>query len=69
MSKATIPAGFRQVTESEFWAALYADPRDIMPSIAHSPYFTQWETKAREVWGWTAPGWRNPGDEKIFALK
>lgn len=69
MSEVKIPAGFRRVTEDEFFSALSADPRDIMPCIMHSPYYTTWETKAREVWGWTAPGWKNPREERIFALK
>lgn len=69
MSQVQIPDGFRAVTKEEFFAALYADPRDIMPSNIHSPYYTTWETKVREVWGWTAPGWKNPRDEKIFALR
>jgi hypothetical protein len=63
-----IPAGFRRVTADEFFAALYADPRDIMPCNTNSPYYTTWETKSRQVWGWTAPGWKNPRDEKIYAL-
>ncbi|SDR54539.1 hypothetical protein SAMN05443245_7450 [Paraburkholderia fungorum] len=63
-----VPAGFREVTKDEFFAALYSDPRDIMPSNVN-PNFTSWETKRREVWGWTYPGWKNPREEKIFALK
>lgn len=62
------PLGFRVVTANEFFAALYSDPRDIMPSHVSSPYYTTWETKKREVWGWTAPGWKNPGGEKIYAI-
>jgi hypothetical protein len=63
-----IPAGFRRVSKDEFFAALYADPRDIMPCITNSPYYTTWETKNRQVWGWAAPGWKNPRDEEIYAL-
>ncbi|RQT26024.1 hypothetical protein [Burkholderia contaminans] len=68
-SEVTVPDGFRVVTKQEFFSALYADPRDIMPCIQHSPFYTTWETRGREVWGWSAPGWKNPRDEKIFALK
>ncbi|MEM5406287.1 hypothetical protein [Paraburkholderia unamae] len=63
-----IPAGFQPVTKEEFFEALYADKRDIMPSISESPYNTNWETKGRVRWGWSAPGWKNPRGEKIFAL-
>ncbi|MGN8188690.1 hypothetical protein ACTJLD_22140 [Burkholderia sp. 22088] len=68
-SEVTAPEGFRVVTKEEFFAALYADPRDIMPCIQHSPFYTTWEFRNRGVWGWSAPGWKNPRDEKIFALK
>lgn len=56
------------VTEKEFYGRLYADPRDIMPHHSH-PTFTQWETKHRELWGWSAPGWKNPGDPKVYAVR
>jgi len=69
MTNATIPPGFRQVTKDEFFTALKNDPRDIMPSIAYSPYSSTWETRNREAWGWTVPGWKNPRDERIYALK
>lgn len=62
------PVGFRVVTKDEFFAALYSDPRDIMPSNVSSPYYTTWETRTREVWGWTSPGWKNPRGEKIHAI-
>jgi hypothetical protein len=62
-----IPTGFRQVTKDEFFAALRADPRDIMPSQAN-PEYTTWETNHRYVWGWTYPGWKNPGGEKVYAI-
>jgi hypothetical protein len=51
-AEVAVPAGFRVVTKKEFFAALYADPRDIMPCITHSPYYATWETKRREAWGW-----------------
>ncbi len=41
-----------------------------MPSNSASPYFTTWEAKSWAVWGWSAPGYRNPrAHEKMFALK
>lgn len=65
----TVPDGFRVVTKEEFFAALKADPCDIMLGIQHSPYYTTWETRSREVWGRSTPGWKNPRGEWIFALK
>jgi hypothetical protein len=67
-TRPTVPPGFRKVTEDEFFAALSSDPRDIMPSNMN-PDFTTWETKGREVWGWTYPGWKHPREERIYALK
>lgn len=68
MNVPQIPAGFRHVTKDEFFAALYADPRDIMPLA--KPNFSTWETKSREVWGWTAPGYSNVrAHEDVYALK
>jgi len=64
----TIPAGMIQVDKGEFFARLEADKRDIMPNHAH-PDSTTWETTSREVWGWTLPGWKNPGDPKVYAVK
>ncbi|CAJ0779017.1 hypothetical protein LMG7141_00829 [Ralstonia condita] len=68
MSTFDIPHGFKRVTKDEFFAALYADPRDIMPLA--KPNFSTWETKTREVWGWTAPGYSNRrAHEDIYAIK
>lgn len=64
---AKIPEGMQQVTEQQFFAALYRDPRDIMPSH-RMPEHTTWETKDREVWGWSTPGWRNPGAPEVWAV-
>lgn len=55
----TPPAGFVEVTQAEFFKALKADPRDIMPS-ARLPYETPWEDRARNLWGWTDRGWQSP---------
>lgn len=63
-----VPQGMTEVTHDEFYALLYADPRDIMPSNTQ-PLFTTWETRHREVWGWTAPGWRNPGEPRVYAVR
>lgn len=66
-SAPTMPAGMREVTEAEFFELLKADSRDIMPTLS-DPDFTTWETKQRQVWGWTTPGWKNPGDAKRYAV-
>jgi len=51
-----------------FFELLKADPRDIMPNTNH-PYFTYWETKDRVRWGWSTPGWRNPGEPAAYAVR
>lgn len=53
-----VPDGYREVSEGEFFAAMKADPRDIMPSNRW-PLFTLWEDRVRNVWGWSVPGWKN----------
>lgn len=67
ISAPVIPVGMREVSETEFFALLKADPRDIMPSVAN-PHFTTWETPQRQVWGWTTPGWKNPGTERRYTV-
>jgi hypothetical protein len=64
---AEIPDGMVVVTREEFFALLKADTRDIMPRH-NQPDYTIWETKGREAWGWTVPGWRNPGVSKVYAV-
>ena len=46
----------RQVSKEEFFAALYADPRDIMPAIVgewQEPrgYLSVWKDKAGRLFG------------------
>lgn len=55
------------VERDVFFQALYADKRDIMPSV-RMPYYTTWETKTREVWGWSYPGWKNLGEACVYAI-
>lgn len=63
-----IPSGMVEVTKEIFFKALYADNRDIMPSVSQ-PYVTKWETRNRELWGWESTGWKSPfGEENIFAI-
>ncbi len=62
------PSGMKLVSQDEFFKALCADPRDIMPSH-QEPLFTTWETKSRQVWGWSYPGWRNVGAPKLWAIQ
>lgn len=70
MSAPTAPEGMRLVPRDEFFAALFADKRDIMPTT-RDPDQTWWETKTRQVWGWSSPGWKtsgNPNTPKAYAL-
>ncbi len=63
-----IPPGFVQVTHEQFYAALRADSRDIMPTT-NSETFSDWEVVgSRAVWGRSFPGWKNPGDDKAYFL-
>jgi len=53
--------GFRDVTQAEFYAALYADPRDIMPTTER-PDATMWRVRDnRALWGVSWPGWKQSG--------
>lgn len=61
------PAGMIEVTEKQFFAALFADQRDVMPSH-NQPDHTDWLDKNARVFGRTFPGWKNPGDEKHYLL-
>lgn len=64
-----MPEDMVAVTKEEFFAALRADKRDIMPSVRER-CFTTWETTRREAWGWSAPGWANTGEhEPVFAIR
>jgi hypothetical protein len=63
----TVPAGMTVVTQDEFFSALKADNRDIMPNN-DSPTFTVWEDRQRRVFGRTLPGWKNPGDRSVYML-
>lgn len=68
MEKPTIPEGMREVTKEEFYAALMAETRDIMPRCA-SPEFTVWELqRTRAIWGWSAPGYKYPNNPEAYAL-
>lgn len=62
-----MPEGMQAVSKDQFFALLSADPRDIMPSTG-APDYTTWETKGREVWGWTTPGWKVPRAPVQFAV-
>jgi hypothetical protein len=48
-----VPAGFVEVTKDQFFDALKADHRDIMPTT-ESPNCSWWRVVwTREAWGWT----------------
>lgn len=68
MDDPVIPKGMIEVTRGEFFRKLYADSRDIMPRL-NRPDSTDWETRDRQPFGWTYPGWKDPGGKRIYALK
>lgn len=65
-----IPDGFREVTKDEFFAALAADKRDIMPTT-EARTWTPWRVQTtRETWGWVSTGYASPyGTPKVYAIK
>lgn len=65
---ADVPAGMIEVFEPDFYGRMKADGRDIMPRSSRED--TTWEVVAsREVWGWSVPGWSNPGAERKYAVR
>jgi hypothetical protein len=62
-----IPEGWREVTYEEFFTAM-GGPRDIHPST-EKPDITLWkDQRTRCVVGMSRPGWRYPGDPKVYIL-
>lgn len=57
MTEITIPAGMRQVTKEEFFAAV--GPRDVHPR-PHKTH-SEWETRERRVVGRSWPGYMCEG--------
>jgi hypothetical protein len=57
------------VSAEEFFALLKADPRDIMPRHAYPDYTTWEDQRTRQVVGRSLPGWRNPGEPKVYMLQ
>jgi len=64
-----VPPSFVQVTHEQFYAALYADQRDIMPTVENSPSYSDWVVRGGGLWGRSFPGWKNPGDAKAYFIK
>ncbi|MNF13296.1 hypothetical protein D3C80_2150870 [compost metagenome] len=64
-----VPNGMKEVSREEFFEALYADKRDIMPSVSESEDYSVWSDKSRNVWGYTYPGWKYPRGEKGYFIK
>jgi len=56
------------MTPGDFFAALKADPRDIMPD--HSlRELTVWRVvRTREEWGRSTPGWANPEGPETYTV-
>lgn len=64
----TMPEGMVAVSKDEFFRLLAADRRDIMPRNEARDH-TSWEAvHARTRWGWSTPGWANPGSPKAYAV-
>lgn len=65
-----VPAGFTPVSKETFFRLLAADKYDIMPRADHPTHSTWRRSAASDVWGWTAPGWRNPDEhEAVYAIR
>jgi hypothetical protein len=62
-----VPEGMRLVTESEFFASIGPDLRNVMPNHSND-FYTNWETVGRVLVGRSFPGWRNPGCGKFYML-
>ena len=64
-----VPAGMVAVSQKEFFSQLYADKRDIMPSLEH-PTYTLWKSvHPQDIFGWSFPGWKYPGQPKQYAVR
>lgn len=62
-----LPPGMTEVTRAEFFTALTADQRDVMPSNQNRE-FTLWIDSDGKLFGWSTPGWANPGGSKHYAI-
>jgi hypothetical protein len=64
-----VPAGMTVVSQDEFYAALKADKRDIMPTTEAREY-TPWRVVAtRAMWGWNSRGYGSKhGTPDVYAL-
>lgn len=64
-----VPAGMVVVTHDEFYAALRADKRDIMPTVEAREH-TPWRVVAtRAMWGWHSIGYASKfGAPDVYAI-
>lgn len=64
----SIPAGMREVTKREFWAAVKRMEKNVHPRSERLE--TIWEDqRTRKRWGWVSLGYASPfGAAEIFAL-
>ena len=69
MTQPKMPEGMAVVTKSEFYKALYADKRDIMPTTEAREY-TPWRiVSTRAMWGWVSTGYASKyGAPEVYAL-
>lgn len=64
-----VPTGMTVVTKDAFFAALFADKRDIMPTTEAREH-TPWRIVAtRAMWGWSSTGYASKfGAPEVFAI-
>lgn len=64
-----VPAGMTVVTKAEFYLALGADKRDIMPTTEAREH-TPWRIVAtRAMWGWSSTGYASKfGAPEVYAI-
>jgi hypothetical protein len=64
-----VPAGMVVVTKDEFYAALFADKRDIMPTVEAREH-TPWRfVQNRAMWGWCSTGYASKfGAPEVYAI-
>ena len=62
------PPEMKAVTKEQFYAALAAERKDVMPTTEYSTYTVWRERETRQAWGMSYPGWKNPGDPAAYAV-
>ncbi len=58
--------GLVEVTRDQFFACI--GPQDVSP-CHNAPDYTVWETRDRTIVGCSLPGWKYPGEARVYWLK